>query len=57
MVWWVSERAIKLWLPEARKSLAALVTRGYLAKNINADGQTFYRATKLLRPRRAHSRK
>jgi hypothetical protein len=57
MVWWVSERAIKLWLPEARKSLAALVSRGYLAKNTGADGQIFYRATKLVRARRARSRK
>jgi hypothetical protein len=52
MVWWISERAIKLWLPEARRSLAALVSRGYLAKTTGADGQIFYRATKLLRPRK-----
>jgi hypothetical protein len=57
MVWWISERAIKLWLPEARKSLTALVSQGYLAKNTGADGQTFYRATKLLRPPRPRSRK
>jgi hypothetical protein len=57
MVWWVSERAIKLWLPEARKSLAALVSRGYLAKNAGADGQILYRATKLPRARKARSRK
>jgi hypothetical protein len=57
MVWWISERAVKLWLPEARKSLAALVSRGYLAKNTGADGQVFYRANKLLRPRKPRSRK
>jgi len=42
MVWWVSERAIKNWLPQVRKSLAALVARGYLEKR-TADGRIFYR--------------
>ena len=32
MVWWVSEQAIKQWLPQVRSSLATLVARGYLAK-------------------------
>jgi hypothetical protein len=57
MVWWISERAIKLWLPEARKSIATLVSQGYLAKSSGADGQIFYRATKLLSSRKARSRK
>jgi hypothetical protein len=51
MVWWVSERAIKQWLPEARRSLAALVTQGYLVKHTGADGQTLYRLNRP-RPRR-----
>lgn len=32
MVWWVSQRAIKPWLPHVRRSIAALVARGYLEK-------------------------
>src|SRR5271165_1534266 len=43
MVWWVSERAIKHWLPQVRRSLAALVSRGYLEKRRTVDGHVFYR--------------
>jgi hypothetical protein len=32
MLWWVSERAIKHWLPQVRASLALLVARGHLEK-------------------------
>jgi Fe2+ or Zn2+ uptake regulation protein len=42
-VWWVSERAIKQWLPHVRHALAALVTRGYLEKHTVAGGRVFYR--------------
>jgi hypothetical protein len=47
MVWWVSERAIKRWLPEARKSLAALVAQGYVEERTGCDGRTFYRLTPM----------
>jgi Fe2+ or Zn2+ uptake regulation protein len=57
MVWWVSERAIKYWLPQVRKSLAALVTQGFLVKRTGADGRIFYRATQWQRARRGRSRK
>src|SRR5580704_7808698 len=43
MVWWVSDRAIKRWLPHVRRSIAALVARGYLEKRTAADGRVFYR--------------
>jgi hypothetical protein len=43
MVWWVSERAIKQWLPEVRSSLAALVAQGFVTKHIEAGGRIFYR--------------
>jgi hypothetical protein len=43
VVWWVSEHAIKHWLPQVRRSLAALVSRGYLEKHTAADGRAFYR--------------
>jgi hypothetical protein len=43
MVWWVSEQAIKRWLPEARRSLAALVAQGYVEEQAGTRGQTFYR--------------
>ena len=43
MVWWVSERAIKRWLPEVRSSLEALVSQGYVTKHTWGGGQTFYR--------------
>jgi hypothetical protein len=42
MVWWVSERAIKHWLPQVRGCLATLVARGYLEKR-TVDGRIFYR--------------
>lgn len=42
MVWWISERAIKHWLPQVRKSLTALVARGYVTKHTRAGGRTFY---------------
>jgi hypothetical protein len=57
MVWWVSERAIKDWLPHVRKSLAALLTRGYLEKRTAADGRVFYRLSQSRLPRRVSSRK
>jgi hypothetical protein len=53
VVWWVSERAIKEWLPEARRSLAALVAQEYVAKHLSAAGRTFYR---LNRPKKQRSR-
>ena len=46
MVWWVSERAIKQWLPQVRESLAALVAEGYLESYTAADGRVFYRIKK-----------
>lgn len=57
MVWWVSERAIKNWLPQVQKSLAALVNRGYLEKHAAADGRTFYRLNQSQAPRQVSSRK
>jgi hypothetical protein len=57
MVWWVSERAIKHWLPQVRSSLVALVTRGYLEKHTGADGRVFYRLSQSRLPRRVSSRK
>jgi len=42
-VWWVSERAIKHWLPQVRNALSALVARGFLEEYNQADGRTFYR--------------
>jgi Fe2+ or Zn2+ uptake regulation protein len=42
-VWWVSERAIKQWLPQIRNALATLVARGYLEKHTVAGGRVFYR--------------
>jgi hypothetical protein len=57
MVWWVSERAIKNWLPKVRRSLAALVARGYLEKRKTADGRLFYRVSPSRPARREDSRK
>jgi hypothetical protein len=56
-IWWVSERAIKHWLPQVRSSLAALVARGYLAKRKVGDGRVFYRVNPARRLRRESSRK
>jgi hypothetical protein len=57
MVWWVSEQAIKHWLPHFRKSLAALVARGYLEKHTAADGGVHYRLNKSRLPRKVLTRK
>jgi Fe2+ or Zn2+ uptake regulation protein len=57
MVWWVSERAIKNWLPQVRRSLAALVARGYLEKRKIGDGRVFYRLNPSRPTRRDSSRK
>jgi hypothetical protein len=57
MVWWVSERAIKQWLPQVRKSLTGLVTLGYLEKDAAADGRVFYRLKQSRVPRKVGSRK
>jgi len=57
MVWWVSERAIKQWLPQVRKSLTGLVTLGYLEKAAAADGRVFYRLKQSRVPRKVGSRK
>jgi Fe2+ or Zn2+ uptake regulation protein len=57
MVWWVSERAIKHWLPQVRRSLTALVTSGYLEKHAAADGRVFYRLSQSRLPRKVSSRK
>jgi hypothetical protein len=57
MVWWVSERAIKRWLPHVRKSLTALVRRGYVEKHTTADGRVFYRLNQSRLPRKVGSRK
>ena len=57
MVWWVSERGIKQWLAQVRRSLAALVARGYLEKRTTADGRVFYRANPSRTTRRGCSRK
>jgi Fe2+ or Zn2+ uptake regulation protein len=54
-VWWVSERAIKQWLPQVRKALAALVTHGYLEKH-TAAGNVFYRLPPSQRSRIASRR-
>jgi hypothetical protein len=51
-VWWVSERAIKHWLPQVRSSLATLVAQGYLAKQKMGDGQVFYHVNPARRTRR-----
>jgi hypothetical protein len=52
MVWWVSEHAVKHWLPHVRKSLSALVNRGYLEKRTATDGRTSYRLNQSrLRPK------
>ena len=56
MVWWVSERAIKIWLPYVRRSLRTLVARGYLEKR-TADGRIFYRLNQSRPRRRSDSRK
>jgi len=56
MVWWVSERAIKHWLPQVRRSLAALVARGYLEKRKTVDGHVFYRVNTSRPARRDSSR-
>ena len=56
MVWWVSERAIKNWLPQVRKSLAALVARGYLEKR-TTDGRIFYRLNQSRVPHQGGSQK
>jgi hypothetical protein len=56
MVWWVSERAIKHWLPQVRRSLAALVARGYLEKCKTVDGHIFYRINTSRPTRRDSSR-
>jgi hypothetical protein len=45
-VWWVSERAIKRWLPQLRKSIAALVAHGYLEKRTARDGRVLYRVAR-----------
>jgi hypothetical protein len=55
MVWWVSEQAIKQWLPQVRSSLATLVARGYLAKRKIGDGRVFYRVNPARRARRGSS--
>lgn len=57
MVWWVSERAIKQWLPQVRKSLAALVARGYLEKRRAADRRVFYRLNQSRLRQKVISRK
>jgi hypothetical protein len=44
IVCWVSERAIKHWLPQVRGSRAALVNHGYLEKRKSVDGRVFHRA-------------
>jgi len=51
-IWWVSERAIKQWLPQVRTALAALVARGYLEKHVTGDGKTFFKAGTPKRIRR-----
>jgi hypothetical protein len=56
-VWWVSERAIKQWLPHVRKSLTALVSRGYIEKHTAADGRVFYRLSRSRLRRKVGSRK
>jgi hypothetical protein len=43
MVWWLSERAIKRWLPQVRASLAVLVASGELEERTGADGRVVYR--------------
>ena len=55
-VWWVSERAIKKWLPQVRKALAVLVTHGYLEKHTAAGGNVFYRLPPSQRSRIASRR-
>lgn len=57
MVWWVSERAIKQWLPEVRKSLMALVASRCVEKHTAADGRVFYRLRQSRLPRKIGSRK
>jgi hypothetical protein len=57
MVWWVSERAIKKWLPEARRSLAALVAQQYVAKHSGIGGATYYRLNRSKKQRGGVSRK
>ena len=54
MVWWVSERAIKHWLPQVRSLSGGLVARGYLEKRTAADGRVFYRLnqSRVARPGR-----
>jgi hypothetical protein len=56
MVWWVSDRAIKIWLPHVRRSLKTLVARGYLEK-WTADGRIFYRLGESRPCRKIDSRK
>jgi hypothetical protein len=55
-VWWVSERAIKHWLPEVRSSLATLVAKGYLAKRKMGDGRVSYHINQARRTRRENLR-
>ena len=57
MVWWISERATRQWLPQVRRSLRALVTRGHLEERTGADGRVFYRLNQSRHPRKANSRK
>lgn len=57
MVWWVSERAAKEWLPHVRKSLTALVDRGYLEERTGADGSVLYRLNQSRRLRKLGSQK
>jgi len=57
MVWWVSEQAIKHWLPQVRKSLTALVNRGYLETRTAADGRVFYRLNQSRLSHKVTSRK
>lgn len=57
MEWWVSEQAIKQYLPHVRKSLAALMTGGYLEKRTAADGRVFYRLDQSRSSAKANSQK
>jgi hypothetical protein len=54
MVWWVSECAIKHWLPQVRASLAVLVARG---KRAAGDGHVSYRLERSGMPHEGGSRK
>jgi hypothetical protein len=57
MVWWVSERAIKQWLPRVCRCLGALVARGSLEKRTTIDGRVFYRLNSSRPTRRDSSGK